>query len=36
VQVMSVITATTFLVMLIGPIMAKIALVKSGEAKILK
>jgi len=30
-QVMGVMTATTFLIMLIGPILAKIALVKSGE-----
>jgi hypothetical protein len=29
--VMGVTTATTFLIMLIGPIMAKIALFKSGE-----
>lgn len=30
-QVMGVMTATTFLIMLIGPILAKIALVKAGE-----
>jgi len=35
-QVMSVITATTFIVMLIGPVFAKIALFKSGEATIRK
>jgi Kef-type K+ transport system membrane component KefB len=33
-QLMSAITATTFIVMLIGPIMAKIALFKSGETNI--
>ncbi len=32
VQIMSVITATTFIVMLVGPLFAKIALFKSGEA----
>jgi len=32
-QIMSTITATTFLVMLIGPIFLKYALFKSGEAK---
>jgi Kef-type K+ transport system membrane component KefB len=34
VQVISVITATTFLVMIVGPIMAKIALFKSGETNV--
>ncbi|MFC1887633.1 cation:proton antiporter [Candidatus Cloacimonadota bacterium] len=34
VQLISVITATTFIVMLIGPIMAKIALIKSGETNV--
>jgi Kef-type K+ transport system membrane component KefB len=34
VQIISVITATTFLVMVIGPIMAKIALFKSGETNV--
>jgi len=36
VQLISSITATTFIVMLIGPIMAKIALFKSGETNISK
>ncbi len=31
-QVMGVMTATTFLIMLVGPVMAKIALFKAGEA----
>jgi len=30
-QVMGVMTATTFLIMLVGPVLAKIALVKAGE-----
>jgi len=34
IQIISVITATTFIVMLIGPIMAKIALFKSGETNV--
>ena len=34
VQIISVITATTFIVMIIGPIMAKIALFKSGETNV--
>ncbi len=34
IQIMSVITATTFIVMLIGPVFAKIALFKSGEATV--
>jgi Kef-type K+ transport system membrane component KefB len=34
VTIMSVITATTFLVMLVGPLFAKIALFKSGEAQV--
>ena len=34
VQIISVITATTFLVMVVGPIMAKIALFKSGETNV--
>jgi len=34
VQLISAITATTFIVMLIGPIMAKIALFKSGETNV--
>ena len=34
VQLISSITATTFIVMLIGPIMAKIALFKSGETNV--
>lgn len=33
-QIMSTITATTFIVMLIGPIFLKYALFKSGEAKV--
>ncbi len=33
VQVISVMTATTFLIMLIGPIVVKWALIKAGEAK---
>ncbi|RLC52934.1 MAG: sodium:proton exchanger [Candidatus Cloacimonadota bacterium] len=33
-QVMGVMTATTFIIMLIGPIMAKIALVKAGETHV--
>ena len=35
-QLISTITATTFIVMLIGPIMAKIALFKSGEVNLNK
>ena len=31
-QIMGVMTATTFLIMLVGPILAKIALFKAGEA----
>jgi Kef-type K+ transport system membrane component KefB len=34
VQIMSVMTATTFIVMLFGPIFAKTALFKSGEAQV--
>lgn len=34
VQIISVITATTFIVMVVGPIIAKIALFKSGETNI--
>lgn len=33
-QVMGVMTATTFLIMLVGPILAKIALVKAGETHV--
>jgi len=33
-QIMGVMTATTFLIMLIGPILAKIALVKAGETHV--
>ena len=33
-QVISVITATTFIVMVVGPIMAKLALFKSGETNV--
>ncbi|RLC51576.1 MAG: sodium:proton exchanger [Candidatus Cloacimonadota bacterium] len=33
-QVMGVMTATTFLIMLIGPVLAKIALVKAGETHV--
>jgi Kef-type K+ transport system membrane component KefB len=33
-EIISVITATTFIVMLIGPVFAKIALFKSGEARV--
>jgi len=34
VQIISVITATTFIVMVVGPIIAKIALFKSGETNV--
>lgn len=34
IQIMSVITATTFIVMLVGPIFAKIALFKAGEVTV--
>nr|MBC8416185.1 hypothetical protein [Candidatus Cloacimonadota bacterium] len=34
IQVISVITATTFIVMVVGPIMAKLALFKSGETNV--
>ncbi len=33
-QIMGVMTATTFLIMLVGPILAKIALVKAGETHV--
>ena len=33
-QIMGVMTATTFIIMLIGPILAKIALVKAGETNV--
>jgi hypothetical protein len=32
-QIMGVMTATTFIIMLVGPVLAKIALFKAGEAK---
>ncbi len=34
IQVMSVITATTFIVMLVGPILAKVGLQKAGEIRV--
>ena len=34
IQVISVITVTTFIVMVVGPIMAKLALFKSGETNV--
>ena len=33
IQVISVMTATTFLIMLVGPIVVKWTLIKAGEAK---